>query len=102
MGRPGGQTDAYLRGHERTENFPVALRVLPKRHRENLKAVYDVARVIDDLGDEAPADRTALLTAFRADLGTIWRGGFPEAPVLRRLAPDGRGLSGCPSARSPR
>jgi squalene synthase HpnC len=85
--RSGGDSDAYLREHERTENFPVALRILPRDLRTHLSAVYDVARVIDDLGDEAPDDRTALLLAFRADLSTIWAGHWPDAPVLRRLAP---------------
>jgi squalene synthase HpnC len=84
--RPGGRIDAYLRDHERAENFPVALRVLPRDLRTHLSAVYDVARVIDDLGDEAPDDRTDLLLAFRADLATIWAGRTPDAPVLRRLA----------------
>jgi squalene synthase HpnC len=77
---------AYLRGRESAENFPVALRVLPRRLRAHLSAVYDVARVIDDLGDDAPGDRVALLEKFAADLGTIWEGGLPQAPVLRRLA----------------
>lgn len=95
MGRLGGRDDVYLRDHERTENFPVALKVLPRRYRDSLKAVYDVARVIDDLGDEAPDDRVVLLTAFREDLATIWHGGVPQAPVLRRLATTvaDRGLS---------
>jgi squalene synthase HpnC len=77
---------AYLRGRESAENFPVALRVLPRRLRTHLGAVYDVARVIDDLGDDAPGDRVALLKDFAADLGTIWDGGVPHAPVLCRLA----------------
>ena len=85
--RVGGRADTYLRGREGTENFPVALRLLPSDVRTHLKAVYDVARVIDDLGDEAAGDRTALLLEFRADLATIWTGdGEPEHPVLRRLA----------------
>jgi squalene synthase HpnC len=33
------------------ENFPVASRVLPRRQREHLLAVYGVARLIDDIGD---------------------------------------------------
>jgi squalene synthase HpnC len=61
--------------------------VLPRDLRTHLSAVYDVARVIDDLGDEAPDDRTGLLLVFRADLATIWAGRWPDAPVLRRLAP---------------
>jgi squalene synthase HpnC len=81
-----GALDSYLRGRERAENFPVALRVLPRRLRVDLAAVYDVARVVDDLGDDAPGDRVALLEAFAADLATIWQGGTPRAAVLRRLA----------------
>ncbi len=77
----------YLRGRERTENFPVALRLLPRRHRRHLSALYDVARTIDDLGDQAAGDRVAQLSAFRADLATIWAGQLPRHPVLRRLAP---------------
>jgi squalene synthase HpnC len=84
--RAGGPLDDYLRDRQSAENFPVALRVLPRAHREHLAAVYDVARVIDDLGDEAPGDRVALLTAFRDDLDAIWLGGRPHAPVLRQLA----------------
>src|SRR5258705_433470 len=76
----------YLQARQRSENFPVALSVLPRRLRTDLGAVYQVARVIDDLGDAAPGDRTAQLEAFAADLGTIWAGGGPQAPVLRRLA----------------
>lgn len=84
--RAGGPADAYLRSRQGSENFPVALRVLPRAVRAHLAAVYDVARVIDDLGDEAPGDRTLLLTDFRADLDTIWAGAEPRAAVLRRLA----------------
>lgn len=79
--------DRALRRQQHGENFPVALRLLPRRRRTGLVAVYDVARVIDDLGDQAAGDRTALLTAFGRDLATIWDGGRPEHPVLRRLAP---------------
>jgi squalene synthase HpnC len=34
------------------ENFPVALRVLPTRVREDLQALYRFARHVDDIGDE--------------------------------------------------
>jgi squalene synthase HpnC len=86
-GQPGHQpTD--LRRQERAENFPVALRILPARYRGHLRNLYDVARVIDDLGDTgAPEQRTAALRAFRDDLSTIWHGGTPRRPVLRNLVP---------------
>jgi squalene synthase HpnC len=75
-----------LRDKQRAENFPVAIRVLPARYREHLAAVYGFARLVDDLGDEAVGDRTALLDEFAADLATIWAGGTPRSAVLRRLA----------------
>jgi squalene synthase HpnC len=81
------QPTANLRDRQRAENFPVALRLLPAGPRRHLIAVYDVARTIDNLGDEAEGDRTAALRAFAEDLGTIWTGGTPRTPVLRRLAP---------------
>lgn len=76
-----------LRHKERAENFPVALRLLPRAVRGHLRAVYAVVRVIDDLGDEAGGDRVALLEDFAADLGTVWHDGTPRAAVLRRLVP---------------
>ncbi len=92
-----GTADPYLDSKARRENFPVALLVLPARLRRHLRHLYDVARVIDDLGDEAvragaagggseQSDRTAALLEFRADLATIWHGGTPQAAVLRNLA----------------
>jgi squalene synthase HpnC len=86
-------TDAAfrLRRLESAENFPVALRLLPGRWRRELRAVYDVARTVDDLGDDAAGDRSALLDAFDAELRTIWSDPAsqrqPRLPVLRRLAP---------------
>lgn len=80
-----------LRSAERAENFPVALRVLPQPFRGRLKAIYDVVRTIDDLGDEGsggPDERLAALDAFAADLALVWATGEgPRAPVLRNLVP---------------
>jgi squalene synthase HpnC len=70
----------------RMENFPVAVRILPRRIRQHLEAVYGFARTVDDLGDESAGDRLANLDAFAADLNLIWTGGNPSAPVLARLA----------------
>jgi squalene synthase HpnC len=90
------QRPPELRFAETQENFPVALRVLPVRFRRPLQAVYDVVRVIDNLGDESPGDRTALLHRFSDDLARVWSTGDPEADVLRRLVPVVRTL-GLPS-----
>ncbi|WP_312871568.1 squalene synthase HpnC [Amycolatopsis acididurans] len=75
-----------LEDKRRAENFPVALRILPAALRRDLGAVYDVARVVDDIGDESTGDRTAELTRFQQDLVRAWDG-EPEEPVLRRLVP---------------
>lgn len=92
--------DRALGRARHAENFPVASRLLPRQLRTALVAVYDVARVIDDLGDQAAGDRAALLTAFSADLATVWEGGQPEHAVLRRLAPvAARGLEHEPFER---
>lgn len=76
-----------LREREQGENFPVALRVLPRRHREDLHALYAFARTVDELGDSAAGDRTAQLREFEADLARIWTARPPAHPVLQRLRP---------------
>jgi squalene synthase HpnC len=88
----------YLRERRQSENFPVALRLLPAGVRTHLRRLYDVARVIDDTGDDAPGDRTARLLELRTDLDTIWAGGTPATPVLRELAGTVRA---CGLARQP-
>jgi squalene synthase HpnC len=76
------------------ENFPVALRLLPRRYRRHLAAVYGFARSADDLGDEAPAgDRLALLDELEADVRRLYRAGLaagapPAGPVLVGLGDD--------------
>ncbi|RKS67986.1 squalene synthase HpnC [Motilibacter peucedani] len=71
------------------ENFPVALRVLPAATRTDLLAVYDVVRTIDELGDSAEGDRTALLQEFSADLHRVWTA-RPGHPALVGLVPTAR------------
>lgn len=68
------------------ENFPVALRVLPRAVRRHLMAIYGFARLVDDIGDLAPGDRMAQLDAVDADVDRIARGQTPERPLLAELA----------------
>ena len=83
-GRPDQQ---LLRTLEKAENFPVALRLLPRDLRADLRAVYAVVRTIDQLGDDLRGDRTAALHAFAQDLVTVWTTGRPCSPVLANLMP---------------
>ncbi|WP_433074878.1 squalene synthase HpnC [Dactylosporangium sp. CA-052675] len=74
------------------ENFPVALRVLPRATREHLLALYRYARFVDDLGDEpvpglSARARTAALDAFEAEVHELYDGRPVRHPVLRGLAP---------------
>ena len=66
----------------RRENFPVALRILPRRFRDHLEAVYGFARTVDDLGDESTGDRLANLDAYEKDLDLIWSGGHASDQKL--------------------
>ncbi|HVW18509.1 MAG TPA: squalene synthase HpnC [Solirubrobacteraceae bacterium] len=70
----------------RTENFPVASRVLAGPARAHLLAIYGFARLVDDVGDEAPGDRTALLDHLDGELDRIFAGAEPEHPLMRSLA----------------
>jgi squalene synthase HpnC len=83
------------------ENFPVALRFLPRRYRGHLAAVYGFARSVDDMGDQAaPEERLHLLDELEADLRRLYRmvpapaaagpaggDGPPRLAVIRALAP---------------
>ncbi len=93
-------TDA-LANRATGENFPVALRLLPARHRRHLMAVYGFARTVDDIGDQAPvADRPGLLDEMQADLSRLYAqpadasagtgsgvAGAPRIDVIRALGP---------------
>jgi squalene synthase HpnC len=68
------------------ENFPVASRVLPRRVRSHLLAVYGFARLVDELGDSVQGDRPAALDWLEGDLDRAFQG-RAEHPLLARLAP---------------
>jgi squalene synthase HpnC len=60
------QTDVLA--HAGGENFPVAMRWLPRSDRAGLLAIYGFARLTDDLGDEWSGDRLAALDWLESDL----------------------------------
>ena len=86
------------------ENFPVALRMLPARHRKHLTNLYFFARLTDDLGDEARGAengkgsenakgsenvtelRLRLLDELAADVDRIYSGKTPHSPVIKAMA----------------
>jgi len=84
---PLQRSPADVAAQQSGENFPVALRVLPRQARRHLQAIYGYARFVDDLGDEAAGDRLQLLDAVDADLDRLYAGARPTLPVLTALAP---------------
>jgi len=86
----GPDNAAAMAARSAGENFPVALRLLPARHRRYLMAVYGFARTVDDIGDLAPpGDRARLLDDLEADLGRLYagQGPAPGLAVIRALRP---------------
>jgi squalene synthase HpnC len=80
-----------------TENFPVASRVLPRRVRSHLLALYGFARLVDELGDSAGGDRLAALDWLEAELDRAFEG-RARHPLLVRLQPT---LRDCELPRGP-
>ncbi|HEY6500327.1 MAG TPA: squalene synthase HpnC [Streptosporangiaceae bacterium] len=70
-----------------SENFPVAMRILPVRYRRHLMALYGFARLTDDIGDEIASDeRMRLLDELEADVDRIYDGATPQLAAMRELA----------------
>ncbi len=77
---------AVVARRARTENFPVASLLFPRRLRPHLRAVYGFARLVDILGDELEGDRSAALDELEHELAACYSG-EPSWPVMRALAP---------------
>jgi squalene synthase HpnC len=72
------------------ENFSVATRLLGRETRGHLLAIYGFARLADQLGDEAPGDRLALLDRLEEELDRVYGEpghAEPGHPLMQRLAP---------------
>jgi squalene synthase HpnC len=69
------------------ENFPVALRLLPRGPRDALTRVYGFARFVDDVGDESAGDRLASLDRVAAELRARWSGSTVALRPVEDLAP---------------
>jgi len=78
----------------RDENFPVASRLISRRHRPVILAFYEFVRVADDIADHpelASAEKIARLDRLESSL--LGSGGDePEGLQLRKVL-NGRGLS---------
>ena len=80
-------TPAAVMARAGGENFPVASRVLPRRVREHLLALYGFARLVDELGDadgRPPVERLAALDWLEGELERAYAGAASH-PLLVRL-----------------
>ncbi|HEX4838330.1 MAG TPA: squalene/phytoene synthase family protein [Solirubrobacteraceae bacterium] len=68
------------------ENFPVAARVLSRRDRRHLLAIYGFARLADELGDELEGDRLAALDWLEQELDRAYAGDARHHLLLRLQA----------------
>jgi squalene synthase HpnC len=80
----GLPSEAAILGRAGGENFPVALRVLPRIVRTHLLAIYGYARLVDELGDEYAGDRLAALDWAEAEIDRALAPGTPD-PGLHPL-----------------
>src|ERR1700726_3259463 len=102
VGDSPGPSAAAVMARADAENFPVASRVLPRRVRGHLLAVYGFARLVDELGDDAsgrtsPAERLVALDEIERDLDRAFEG-RAEHPLLVCLTPT---LRECALTREP-
>ena len=79
---PGSGAILAMRGDE---NFPVALRVLPRDERNALLAIYAFARLVDEIGDTFEGDRMLALNALDRALVRLFAGHASEHSLLRAL-----------------
>jgi len=66
------------------ENFTLVSLLVPRRMRVHVAALYAFCRTVDDIGDEAPGDRVALLDRFEEELKRAYSG-TPRHPVIGAL-----------------
>ena len=70
---PAGDLEAKVSG----SSFYTALRILPKRERDAMFAIYGFCREVDDIADEpgrSPPEQIAALDGWRADVHALYSG----------------------------
>src|SRR5215218_2453716 len=83
---------ATVASRARTENFPVASLLFPRRIRPHLRAIYGFARLVDILGDEVEGDRLTALSELERELDSCYAA-TPAWPVMQALQPTIREFS---------
>ncbi len=80
----GAPAAESVMARSRGENFPVASRLLGRRERSCLLAIYGFARLVDELGDAYEGDRMEALDWAQTELDRAFAGGA-EHPLFTAL-----------------
>jgi squalene synthase HpnC len=88
---------ADVRARSAGENFSVASVLAGRAASARLLAIYDYARLVDELGDAAPGNRLHLLDEAEAELDRAFAGNA-SAPIFRALEPF---IRACAPSRDP-
>ncbi len=89
---PPGFTSDEVMQKASVENFAVASRLIPRRYREHLLAMYGFARFVDDIGDLSTGDRTAQLNWAQSEITRSFDG-HGTHPIFIRAADSARMLT---------
>jgi squalene synthase HpnD len=80
-------TPRALRSQVSGSSFYAGMRMLPKREREAMYAIYGFCRIVDDIADDQGGDRSgraAALAVWRRDIDALYDGGDAgQAEFLR-------------------
>lgn len=87
---PGFRSDEVMQ-KANVENFAVASRLVPRRYREHLLAMYGFARFVDDIGDLSSGDRTAQLDWAQSEIARAIDG-HGTHPIFVKAATSARTL----------
>jgi squalene synthase HpnD len=74
----GEAANGALRGQAAGSSFYAGMRVLPRREREAMYAIYAFCRAVDDIADDQQGNRktrAAGLEAWRRDIDALYAGG---------------------------
>ncbi len=88
---PPGFTSDEVMQKANVENFAVASRLIPRRYREHLLAMYGFARFVDDIGDLSTGDRSAQLNWAQSEIVRAFDGQGTH-PIFVRAAESARTL----------
>jgi phytoene synthase len=85
LGKEASLSVEVIRARAEGENFPIAIPGVFGSLRRDLLALYDYARLVDQVGDDVSGDRMRMLEELSEDISRI-PNAEPRNPIVRQLA----------------